>query len=85
VKSLESIIEKFGENLLVFKSYYKYTFIYEGMTGDGVVISISVHEDENIYKAKHYPSQRVKDLLNTGECRVLMHVDGEQVLDANFE
>ncbi len=47
----EQVMEKYGDVLLKFSSYYKYAFTYVGQATDGVTVACSIGGDHNdIYR-----------------------------------
>jgi len=47
----EEIVAKYGETKMKFSSYYKYSFTFKGITGDGEEIFASIGgESDDIYR-----------------------------------
>lgn len=58
----KEIIEKYGEVALRFRSYYKYTFTYEGEAPDGTLI-IASYGDSDIYRDSFSEEEPLRDLM----------------------
>lgn len=60
----QEFYDKYGEVEVEFKSYYKYTFTYTGVTEDGITISVDYGgDDSEIYR--HDVSVGVKEKVGS--------------------
>ena len=67
--SREEFMEKYGDVMVVFDGYYKYTFTYKGDTQDGLTVYVSCGGSaDEIYRREVVPDkeERVEDLYPDG-------------------
>ena len=63
----KEVVKKYGDVVLTFVSYYKYSFSYRGEADDGIRISASYGGDSgDIYRHKVENNEKhaVKDIIN---------------------
>ena len=64
----EQIIEKYGDVVLDFSSYYKYTFYYRGTADDGNTIAVALGgNSDDIYRAGFEPKDTLTSLIDEAD------------------